>query len=596
MLSIDLILNKKRCYILKLYKKLFSYIPERKLHGILACLLTTLGIVLEFYAYYLIWILLKNVFTGGVLSEERSLAIKILILFIAYGLLYFMGLWMSHLAGFRLETRLRERGIRHLLRASNTFFDLNNSGEVRKIIDNNVEQTHMIVAHLIPDQTAAFLTPILMIILTFLLDLYLGIFFIVIVLISLVLVKNMMGDQSFMKKYMDMLDEMNAGAVEYVRAMPVVKIFNAPLIGFKKLYDSILVYKDMVYKYSMSCRVPYVIFQWLLNIFIITPIFLGIFMVNRGADPGLWAAKILFFTLFMGIFFSNTMKIMYVSMFVFQANSAVDNLENLFKEMKAKEIEFGSQREFLNKNIEFKNVDFSYDGENKILNNFSLSLEEDKVYALVGSSGSGKSTIAKLISGLYPVDSGEILIGNKNISSYDKESLMKNIGIVFQNPQLFQGISIFENAKLGKSDASDEEVLRALKLARCDEFIDKFKEGYDVVIGAEGVNLSGGEKQRVSIARIFLKNPKIIIMDEASAAADPENEYELQRAFKELIKNRTTIMIAHRLTSIRGVDEILLIEDGKLIERGSHDKLYKEDSKYKKFVEMYMKANEWRVD
>lgn len=581
---------------MKLYKKLFSYIPERRLHGILASLLTAVGIFLEFYAYYLIWILLKNVFTGGVLSEERSLAIKILILFIAYGLLYFMGLWMSHLAGFRLETRLRERGIRHLLRASNTFFDLNNSGEVRKIIDNNVEQTHMIVAHLIPDQTAAFLTPILMIILTFLLDLYLGIFFIVIVLISLVLVKNMMGDQSFMKKYMDMLDEMNAGAVEYVRAMPVVKIFNAPLIGFKKLYDSILVYKDMVYKYSMSCRVPYVIFQWLLNIFIITPIFLGIFMVNRGADPGLWAAKILFFTLFMGIFFSNTMKIMYVSMFVFQANSAVDNLENLFKEMKAKEIEFGSQREFLNKNIEFKNVDFSYDGENKILNNFSLSLEEDKVYALVGSSGSGKSTIAKLISGLYPVDSGEILIGNKNISSYDKESLMKNIGIVFQNPQLFQGISIFENVKLGKSDASDEEVLRALKLARCDEFIDKFKEGYDVVIGAEGVNLSGGEKQRVSIARIFLKNPKIIIMDEASAAADPENEYELQRAFKELIKNRTTIMIAHRLTSIRGVDEILLIEDGKLIERGSHDKLYKEDSKYKKFVEMYMKANEWRVD
>lgn len=581
---------------MKLYKKLFSYIPERRLHGILASLLTAVGIFLEFYAYYLIWILLKNVFTGGVLSEERSLAIKILILFIAYGLLYFMGLWMSHLAGFRLETRLRERGIRHLLRASNTFFDLNNSGEVRKIIDNNVEQTHMIVAHLIPDQTAAFLTPILMIILTFLLDLYLGIFFIVIVLISLVLVKNMMGDQSFMKKYMDMLDEMNAGAVEYVRAMPVVKIFNAPLIGFKKLYDSILVYKDMVYKYSMSCRVPYVIFQWLLNIFIITPIFLGIFMVNRGADPGLWAAKILFFTLFMGIFFSNTMKIMYVSMFVFQANSAVDNLENLFKEMKAKEIEFGSQREFLNKNIEFKNVDFSYDGENKILNNFSLSLEEDKVYALVGSSGSGKSTIAKLISGLYPVDSGEILIGNKNISSYDKESLMKNIGIVFQNPQLFQGISIFENVKLGKSDATDEEVLRALKLARCDEFIDKFKEGYDVVIGAEGVNLSGGEKQRVSIARIFLKDPKIIIMDEASAAADPENEYELQRAFKELIKNRTTIMIAHRLTSIRGVDEILLIEDGKLIERGSHDKLYKEDSKYKKFVEMYMKANEWRVD
>ena len=581
---------------MKLYKKLFSYMPERRVHGILASLLTTVGIVLEFYAYYLIWILLKNVFTGGVLSEERSLAIKILFLFIGYGLLYFRGLWMSHLAGFRLETRLREKGLRHLLRASNTFFDTHNSGEVRKIIDNNVEQTHMIVAHLIPDQTAAFLTPILMVVLTFAIDNYLGIFFVIIILLSMYLLYKMIGDQSFMKKYMEKLDEMNAGAVEYVRGMPVVKIFNTPLIGFTKLYDSILIYKEMVYKYSMSCRIPYVLFQWLLNIFIITPVFLAIFMVSKGQDPNVWAAKILFFTLFMGIFFSSTMKIMYVSMYVFQANSAVDNLENLFTEMKEKEIVFGTQKDLQKKNIIFKNVDFSYDGKNKILHNFSLNLDENKVYALVGSSGSGKSTIAKLISGLYPVDSGEIIIGDRNISSYDGESLMKNIGIVFQNPKLFQGISIFENVKLANKDAEDEEVYKALKLARCDDFIDKFKDKYDAIIGAEGINLSGGEKQRISIARIFLKDPKIIILDEASAAADPENEYELQIAFKELIKDRTTIMIAHRLSSIRGVDEILLVEDGKILERGSHDELMKEDSRYKKFIEMYNEANEWRVD
>ncbi len=581
---------------MKLYKKLFSYMPERKIHGILAAMLAAVGNLLQFYAYYLIWILLRDVFCGEDLMNLKIFSIKILALFVSCGLFYFGGTWMSHLAGFRLETRLREKGLSHLLRASNTFFDTHNSGEVRKIIDNNVEQTHMIVAHLIPDQTAAFLTPILMIILTFVLDLYLGIFFILIVLLSLVLVKNMMGDQSFMKKYMDMLDEMNSGAVEYVRAMPVVKIFNAPLIGFKKLYDSILIYKDMVYKYSMSCRIPYVLFQWLLNIFIITPVFLAIFMVSKGQDPNVWAAKILFFTLFMGIFFSNTMKIMYVSMFVFQANSAVDNLEHLFTEMKEKEIVFGTQKDLQKKNIIFKNVDFSYDGKNKILHNFSLNLDENKVYALVGSSGSGKSTIAKLISGLYPVDSGEILIGDRNISSYDGESLMKNIGIVFQNPKLFQGISIFENVKLANKDADDEEVYKALKLARCDEFIDKFKDKYDAIIGAEGINLSGGEKQRISIARIFLKDPKIIILDEASAAADPENEYELQIAFKELIKDRTTIMIAHRLSSIRGVDEILLVEDGKILERGSHDDLMKEDSRYKKFIEMYNEANEWRVD
>ena len=398
-----------------------------------------------------------------------------------------------------------------------------------------------------------------------------------------------------MKVYMDKLDEMNAGAVEFVRAMPVVKVFNAPLIGFKKLYNSILEYKDMVYKYSMSCKVPFVIFQWLLNIFIVAPIFIAIFMVSHGGDAYIWSAKVLFFTLFMGMFFTTTMKIMYVSMYVFQANSAVDNLENLFVEMGDKEIKFGSDEVIENNNIEFKNVDFSYDGENKILENFSFKFDENRVYALVGSSGSGKSTIAKLISGLYPVDKGEILIGNKNISFYEKEILMQNIGIVFQNPKLFSGISIFENVKLAKEDASDEEVYKALKLARCDEFINKFKDKYDSVIGADGIDLSGGETQRVSIARIFLKDPRIIILDEASAAADPENEFELQVAFKDLIKNRTTIMIAHRLSSIRGVDEILFVENGRIIERGSHKELMESETSYKKFVNLYESANEWRM-
>ncbi|MDU2109752.1 MAG: ABC transporter ATP-binding protein [Peptoniphilus lacydonensis] len=580
---------------MKLYKKLFSYMPEKKVNGFLASFFTAIGIFLEFYGYYLIWILLKSVFSKGNLVNASGLVIKILILFIAYGLLYFLGTWMSHLAGFRLETKLREKGVKNLLNASNNFFDVHDSGEVRKIIDNNVEQTHMIVAHLIADQTAAFLTPILMLILVFKVDLYLGLFFVLIILLSLIVIKKMVGDQSFMKVYMDKLDEMNAGAVEFVRAMPVVKVFNAPLIGFKKLYNSILEYKDMVYKYSMSCKVPFVIFQWLLNIFIVAPIFIAIFMVSHGGDAYIWSAKVLFFTLFMGMFFTTTMKIMYVSMYVFQANSAVDNLENLFVEMGDKEIKFGSDEVIENNNIEFKNVDFSYDGENKILENFSFKFDENRVYALVGSSGSGKSTIAKLISGLYPVDKGEILIGNKNISFYEKEILMQNIGIVFQNPKLFSGISIFENVKLAKEDASDEEVYKALKLARCDEFINKFKDKYDSVIGADVIDLSGGETQRVSIARIFLKDPRIIILDEASAAADPENEFELQVAFKDLIKNRTTIMIAHRLSSIRGVDEILFVENGKIIERGSHKELMESETSYKKFVNLYESANEWRM-
>ncbi|WP_394268726.1 ABC transporter ATP-binding protein [Anaerococcus nagyae] len=580
---------------MKLYKKLFSYMPEKKINGILSLIFTAFGCFIQFYAYYLIWQILFNVFTQRNSLNIKSSVSIVLLLFIGQAVLYIIGTWMSHLAAFRLETRLREKGAENLLKASKTFFDTHQSGEVRKIIDNNVEQTHMSVAHLIPDHTAAIITPILLLILVFNIDLYLGIFFVIIVLISMFLLYKMSGEKDFTIAYMKKSDELNGQAVEYVRGLPVVKIFNAPLIGFKKLYRTINDYRDMVYEYSMSCRLPFVSFQWVLNIFIITPIFIAIYMVKNGADPYLWSAKILFFTLFMGLFFSDLMKIMYVGLYNVEANTAVDNLESLFDEMKDNAITYGNDEFIENYSIEFKNVSFSYDKKTKVIDNLSFKLDQGKVYALVGPSGGGKSTIAKLISSLYPIDSGEILIGNKNIYSYRRETLMDNIGMVYQNPKLFQGISIFENVKLAKKDASEKEVYDALKLAKCDQFIDRFEDGYDSIIGSSGVNLSGGEIQRVSIARIFLKDPKVIILDEASAAADPENEYELQQAFKSLMEGKTVIMIAHRLSSIRGVDEILVVEDGNIIERGSHDYLMEKEARYKQFVDLYDEANQWRI-
>lgn len=569
--------------------------PEKKINGILSLIFTAFGCFIQFYAYYLIWQILFNVFTQGNSLNIKSSVSIVLLLFIGQAVLYIIGTWMSHLAAFSLETRLREKGIKNLVNASNTFFDTHQSGEVRKIIDNNVEQTHMSVAHLIPDHTAAIITPILLLILVFNIDLYLGIFFVIIVLISMFLLYKMSGEKDFTIAYMKKSDELNGQAVEYVRGLPVVKIFNAPLIGFKKLYRTINDYRDMVYEYSMSCSLPFVSFQWVLNIFIITPIFIAIYMVKNGADPYLWSAKILFFTLFMGLFFSDLMKIMYVGLYNVEANTAVDNLESLFDEMKDNAITYGNDEFIENCSIEFKNVSFSYDKKTKVIDNLSFKLDQDKVYALVGPSGGGKSSIAKLISALYPIDSGEILIGNKNIYSYKRETLMDNIGMVYQNPKLFQGISIFENVKLAKKDSSEKEVYDALKLAKCDQFIDRFEDGYDSIIGASGVNLSGGEIQRVSIARIFLKDPKVIILDEASAAADPENEYELQQAFKSLMEGKTVIMIAHRLSSIRGVDEILVVEDGNIIERGSHDYLMEKEARYKQFVDLYDEANQWRI-
>lgn len=578
------------------YRKLFAYIPEKRGNGFLSATFSVLAVCSHLFGYYCLWLALKAIFIQQDFSAGSAYALRVVAAFIAYGILYFLGTWMSHLAAFRLETRLREKGIDRLLTASNTFYDKNQSGRVRKIIDDNVEQTHMAVAHLIPDQTVAILTPILMFVIIGLVDLRLAGFFGVIVLLSGFLCFKMMGEKEFMSAYMEQLDLLNAEAVEYVRGMQVVKLFAAPIVSFKRLYGAINDYADMVYNYSMSCRIPYVTFQWLLNLFIVAPVFYAVYRVGVGDDGGMWAAKTLFFALFMGMFFANIMKIMYVSMFHVQANRAVDTLEDLFREMEEKKMVFGKERDLGDSSITFSHVDFSYDEDEKILSDFSLHLDAGKIYAFVGPSGGGKSTIAKLVSGLYPVDKGAVIIGERPMDAYDKEAVMETVGMVFQEAKLFKGLSIYDNVQLAAPEANQEEVHRALALARCEEFKEKFSTGYDTVIGAEGVKLSGGECQRVAIARLFLKDPKILILDEASAAADPENEYEIQKAFSNLMKGRTTIMIAHRMSSIRGVDEILFIEGGKVVERGNHDALMNEDGRYARFVNLYHEANEWRID
>ena len=578
------------------YRKLFAYIPEKRGNGFLSATFSVLAVCSHLFGYYCLWLALKAIFIQQDFSAGSAYALRVVAAFIAYGILYFLGTWMSHLAAFRLETRLREKGIDRLLAASNTFYDKNQSGRVRKIIDDNVEQTHMAVAHLIPDQTVAILTPIFMFVIIGLVDLRLAGFFGLIVLLSGFLCFKMMGEKDFMSAYMEQLDLLNAEAVEYVRGMQVVKLFAAPIVSFKRLYGAINDYADMVYNYSMSCRIPYVTFQWLLNLFIVAPVFYAVYRVGAGDDGGMWAAKTLFFALFMGMFFGNIMKIMYVSMYHVQANRAVDTVEALFKEMDEKKMVFGKERDFGDSSITFSHVDFSYDEDEKILSDFSLHLDAGKICAFVGPSGGGKSTIAKLISGLYPVNKGNVMIGEKPMTAYDKDGVMETVGMVFQQAKLFEGLSIYDNIRLADPEANQEEVHRALALARCEEFKDKFPAGYDTVIGAEGVKLSGGECQRVAIARLFLKDPKILILDEASAAADPENEYEIQKAFSNLMKGRTTIMIAHRMSSIRGVDEILFIEGGKVVERGDHDALMKEDGRYARFVNLYHEANEWRID
>lgn len=578
---------------MKTYKKLFSYVPERKGWGILAILCSALSVLATVYGYYLIYRFLDGVLVAEDLSLASSYALQTALFLTLGAIFYIISGACSHVLAFRLETNLRKRGIEGLANASFRFFDLHPSGVTRKTIDDNAAQTHQVVAHLIPDHTQAFLSPILVLALSFYISWRVGLVLLVLILLAGLLLKGMMGEKEFMKIYQEALATLSAESVEYVRGMPVVKIFGARVASFKTLYKAITDYSKYAYDYSQSCKRPYVLYQWLffgLMALLIIPL---AFSSAAFGDPRVLAVELLLLLFFSGILFVSFMKIMWVSMYDFQANYAVDALENLYQAMQEDQLAFGDERTFDNYNIEFSHVDFAYK-DKQVLSDLSFTLQEGRSYALVGSSGSGKSTIAKLISGFYAVDAGTIKIGGKPLDAYRQEALIQNIAFVFQNAKLFKQ-SIYDNVALARPGASREAVMTALHLAGCDVILDKFPGREETLIGSAGVYLSGGEKQRIAIARAILKDAQIIIMDEASAAIDPDNEHELQKAFKNLMQDKTVIMIAHRLSSIRAVDEILVLDHGEIVERGSDAELMGQDTRYKGFMGLYQSANEWRV-
>jgi hypothetical protein len=576
-----------------IYKKLFKYVPDKKYliySGIFMSMISSALSILPYWFLYKFlneFILMKN------FEKAQYYAFIIFIIMVLQSLIYFFAAWLTHLFAFRLESNLRKKGIEHLMNASFYFFDVNQSGRIRKIIDDNATDTHMIVAHLIPDITLALITPILLFVIMFSVDIYLGIATVILTILSAIFTVLMYGDIKFMDKYNKSLERVNSESVEYVRGMQVLKIFKASIFSFKSFYDSIIDYSKSAYEYSKSCKNPFVIFQIILlgaGAYIIP----FAIMISKGTQNNLEVMiKLIFFTCFIGTLFSCYMRIMYLGMHQYMASQAVDKLETLFGEMEENGIKYGTDTYFKDYNIEFKNVSFKYD-DKFILENLSFKLNENKTYALVGSSGGGKSTIAKLISGFYKIDEGEILIGDKNITNYSRESLMNNISFVFQNSKLFK-TTIFENVKIGNENASYEEVMKALKMARCDDILDKFKTRENTIIGSKGVYLSGGEIQRIAIARAILKDAKIIILDEASAASDPENEHEIQLAFSNLIKEKTVIIIAHRLSSIKNVDEILVVDKGQIVERGTDTELLKNNGRYKFLQNLFSQANEWRI-
>ena len=579
--------------MLTVYKKILSYVPKERYLAYIGILLSMLSVVFKVWGYYYLSKFLIEIIVYNNIENAKYYGFCIVGLLIIGITLYGIAGLVTHVLGFRLETNLRKYGIEGLSKASFSFFDTHPSGKTRKIIDDNATDTHMIVAHLIPDNAGAILMPILLLVLGFFVSLKVGIILIILSIVGGISLSMMTGEKEFMKIYQESLETLSSETVEYVRGIQVIKIFGISVESFKALNTAIKNYSKYSLEYAMSCKRGFVGFQWFFFSFIamVIPILLLFYNIEV---PKMLAVELIMVLFLSGALFVSLMAIMYVSMYAFMGQSVVEKLESIFEEMNSNKLTFGTNNEFENYNITFENVSFGYT-DKKIINDLSFSLEENKSYALVGSSGSGKSTIAKLISGFYKVDSGVIKIGNRSISSYSEEALINNIAFVFQNVKLFK-TSIYDNVKIGKADASYEEVMTAMNLAGCNSILDKFSEREQTQIGTKGVYLSGGEKQRIAIARAILKDAKIIIMDEASAAVDPENEYELQRAFSNLIKDKTVIMIAHRLPSIRNVDEILVMDNGEIIERGTDRELMALDGEYKKLQSLYNKANEWRVN
>ncbi|HEO5780753.1 TPA: ABC transporter ATP-binding protein [Streptococcus agalactiae] len=578
---------------MKVYKKLFSYAGDKKSMAILAILLSALSVLATILGYYYIYLFLSKLIIEKNLGTAQIIAIKTSVFLTLGGVLYMVSGLFSHILGFRLETNLRKKGIDGLEKSSFRFFDLNPSGKIRKVIDDNAAQTHQVVAHMIPDSSQAILTPILAIGLGFFISIRVGIVLLTLAILGGLILGSMMGGGEFMEYYQKSLEILSGETVEYVRGMQVVKVFGATVESFKTLYKAIKDYSKYAYSYSLSCKKPYVIYQWLFFGIISILIIPVVFFIEKLGSPESALLDLIMILFLTGVLFVSFMRIMWFSQYIFKGNYAVDTLENVYEEMQKDKLTHGDKDSFKNYNIEFDGVSFAYN-ENLVLDNLSFKLEEGKSYALVGSSGSGKSTIAKLISGFYKVDKGRIKIGEEAIENYSSESLIHAISFVFQNSKLFN-MSIYDNVALANKKANREEVMKALELAGCRVILDKFPERENTVIGSKGVFLSGGETQRIAIARAILKDAKIIIMDEASASIDPDNEYELQKAFQNLIKGKTVIMIAHRLSSIRAVDEIIVLNEGKIIERGSDEELMSFDSSYKKLQDLYQSANDWRV-
>lgn len=579
--------------------RLFEYAGNYKYLTILSWIFSVVSAWIALVPFYYIWRVIKEILdvaphyeNAGNLANYGWHAVGFAILSM---FLYICGLLCSHLSAFHVQAGIRSQLMHHIMTLPMGFMDSDGSGKIRKIVNESSEATETYLAHQLPDQAGAIATPVGLLVLLLMFDWRLGLLSLIPVVAAFLIMGSMTGQRmkDKMTEYQNALEEMSSEAVEYVRGIPVVKTFGQTVFSFKRFQYSIEKYEKWTIAYTKELRLPMTFYTMIINAAFAVLIAVTFYVVSRGGENDTFLLNLLFYIIITPIITVTLNKIMYASenqMIVEDALKRIDGI--LEKKPLAEAAEKAAPKDM---SITFDHVSFRYeDAAKNALHNINLEIREGEHVAFVGPSGGGKSTLASLIARFFDTTEGQIKIGGVNVRDIPSEQLMNMVSFVFQDSKLLK-MSIYDNVRIGRKDATREEVMEALKNAQCEDIIGKLPDGIDTVIGAKGTYVSGGEAQRLSIARAMLKNAPVLILDEATAFADPDNEAKVQQAFSKLSEGKTVIMIAHRLSSVVDADRICVLKDGEIVESGTHKELTEMTGLYAHMWNEYNKSVRWKV-
>lgn len=580
--------------------QLLDFAGNRKILTYIGCALSALSMLVSFAPYLCIWLVARDLLAVAPNWSEASnignYGWAALVFSIISIVLYFAALMCTHLAAFRCASNMRKQTTEHLMNTALGYFDTHASGALRRVVDGCASETEGLLAHKIPDTAGSLAMIVGMLVLFFVFDWRLGLVCLVPVIISILCMFYMMGGRGmeFMTKYQDALVRMNQTGTEYVRGIPVVKVFQQTVYSFKAFYDAIQDFSHMAREYAVTwCRIPQSLSLTVINGAVVFLIPIVLLLLPGETNWGVFIADVAFYAIFTAIIPTAMTRVMFMSE---AAQVSADALQRVKGILKAPIIEPVSEGKMpVDASIVFDRVSFAYEGSDRnALEEVTFSVPSGSTVALVGPSGSGKSSAAALVPRFWDVLQGSVSVGGVDVRAVDPKVLMDKVAFVFQSNRLFKQ-SILENVRASRPDATREEVLEALHAAQCDDIIAKLPEGIDTVYGEKNVYLSGGEVQRLMLARAILKQADIVVLDEATAFADPENEALIQKAFNKLTQGRTVLMIAHRLSTVRNADCIVVLSEGRVAEQGTHEELLDHGGLYARMWADYERAATWRI-